>query len=93
MGLRLIQVPHHVLLLESFSGSGDQMRHSGSFRDPAELCIEAKDDLCGGRKTPLFPGKTGFFEGRAGFFRVGELPLPRRGFDALPTEKASIDRP
>ena len=27
------------------------------------------------------------------FFRVRQLPLPRRGLDALPAEKASIERP
>jgi hypothetical protein len=31
--------------------------------------------------------------GAAGFFRVRYLPLARRGFNALPTEKARIDRP
>jgi len=31
--------------------------------------------------------------GAAGFFRVRHLPLARRGLDALPAEKASIDRP
>ena len=31
--------------------------------------------------------------GVAGFFRVRELPLARRGLDALPSKKASIDRP
>jgi hypothetical protein len=30
--------------------------------------------------------------GTAGFVRVRRLPLARRGFDALPTEEASIDR-
>ena len=31
--------------------------------------------------------------GAAGFFRVPELPLARRGFDALPSKQASIDGP
>lgn len=33
------------------------------------------------------------FGGVAALFRGGLLPLARRGFDALPSKKPSIDRP
>ena len=42
----------------------------------------------------LFPKETwACFGGLAGLFWVGMLPLARRRLDALPSKKASIDRP
>ena len=48
--------------------------------------VEAEGRLCSRERQACSRGS-------AGFFRVRQLPLPRRGFDALPTEKASIERP
>jgi hypothetical protein len=48
--------------------------------------VEAGQRLCSRERQACL-------RGAAGFFRVRQLPLPRRGLDALPAEKASIERP
>jgi len=49
--------------LNPFRGTVTRWRQSGSFRDLAELCIEANEDLCGGEWTPPSEENAGLFWG------------------------------